>query len=180
MMKLSTRLGVLVCGICLSGAAFAAQDSGIAGARGRGRSGVDEPTIAPAEIQRMFDAYALLQAQAQLQVTDDQYPRFLARFKALLDVRRRALFEHGRMVAELRRLLMEGQADESQIKDRLQALDDAEARARADAKKALDALDQILDVRQQARLRVFDEQMERRKLELVTRARLANRPKRQP
>jgi hypothetical protein len=128
----------------------------------------------------MFDAYALLQAQAQLQVSDDQYPRFLARFKALLDVRRRALLEHGRMVADLRRLLLEGQADESQIKDRLQALDDAQARARADAKKALDALDQILDVRQQARLRVFDEQMERRKLELVTRARLANRPKAQP
>ena len=45
----------------------------------------------------------------------------------------------------------------------------------ADARKALDALDQTLDLRQQARFRVFEEQMERRKLELVTRARQANR-----
>jgi hypothetical protein len=46
-------------------------------------------------------------------------------------------------------------------------------------KKAYDAIDQVLDVRQQAKFRVFEELMERRKLELVTRARQANRPRNQ-
>jgi len=44
-------------------------------------------------------------------------------------------------------------------------------------KKAYEAIDQILNLRQQAKFRVFEELMERRKLELVTRARQANRPK---
>jgi hypothetical protein len=35
----------------------------------------------------------------------------------------------------------------------------------------MEALNQVLDVRQQARFRVFEEQMERRKMELLMRAR---------
>src|SRR4051812_8959454 len=62
-----------------------------------GPSAGAEEGIAPAEIQRMFDAYALLQAQTQLDITDDQYTRFLARFKALQDVRRKAVAEHTRL-----------------------------------------------------------------------------------
>ena len=52
--------------------------------------------VTPAEIQRMFDAYALVQAQDQLKLGDDQYPRFLARFKALQEIRRRAQAERTR------------------------------------------------------------------------------------
>ena len=40
------------------------------------------------------------------------------------------------------------------------------------------AIDQVLDLRQQARFRVFEEQMDRRKLELVMRARQANQASR--
>ena len=48
-----------------------------------------------------------------------------------------------------------------------------------ETRKAYDDVDQMLDVRQQAKFRIFEELMERRKLELVTRARQANRPKNQ-
>jgi hypothetical protein len=139
----------------------------------------DDPAVTPNEIQRMFDAYALVQAQDQLKLNDDQYSRFLVRFKSLQEVRRRSLQEHTRLVAELRRLLMQGQVDEGQLKDRMQALQEVDSRAVADVKKAYEALDQVLDVKQQASLRVFEEQMERRKIELITRARQANRLKQQ-
>jgi Spy/CpxP family protein refolding chaperone len=164
----------------LSSAPLLAQtpQRGAAGA-GRGADAVaaQEASITPAEIQRMFDAYALLQAQEQLKIGDEQYTQFLTRFKALQDVRRKALNERSRIVQDLRKLINDGQPDEAQIKERLKTLDDVEARAAADSKKAYDAIDQVLDVRQQARFRIFEEVMERRKLELVTRARLANRPK---
>ena len=139
----------------------------------------DDPAVTPNEIQRMFDAYALVQAQDQLHLNDDQYARFLVRFKSLQEVRRRSLQEHTRLVAELRRLLMQGQPDETQLKERMQELQEVDSRAVADVKKAYDGLDQVLDVKQQAHLRVFEEQMERRKIELITRARQANRLKQQ-
>jgi hypothetical protein len=129
----------------------------------------------PAEIQRMFDAYALLQAQDQLKISDDQYSQFLPRFKALQDERRKAIMERGRIVQEIRRALDDA-FDESQVRERLRMLDELETRSAIELKKSYDAIDQILDVRQRARFRLFEDLMERRKLELVSRARLPKRP----
>ena len=136
----------------------------------------DAPVVSPAEIQRMFDSYALMQAQEQLKIADDKFPQFLTRFKALQDARRRGLNERARTVMDLRRLVNAPQHDEAALKERLKALEDVEARNDAEVKKAFDALNQVLDVYQQAKFRVFEENMERRKLELVNRARQAKRP----
>ena len=138
------------------------------------RGGADRPGVTPAEIQRMFEAYALVQAQEQLQVSDDKYPQFLAKFKALQDVRRKTQQERNRTLQDLRRLANEG-GDDNQIKERLRALQELDARSHAEIQKALEGIDSVLDVRQQARFRLFEEQMERRKIELLTRARQANR-----
>jgi Spy/CpxP family protein refolding chaperone len=161
----------LVAGVLCAGAAAAQPQRGAAAAA--------EAGVSPAELQRMFDAYALMQAQDQLHIGDDQYAQFLARFKSLQDTRRRMLQERLRIVQALRKLVNDPQADESQMKEQLKALQDLDARAIADVKKAYDAVDQVLDTRQQAKFRVFEENMERRKLELVARARQANRARRQ-
>jgi hypothetical protein len=133
--------------------------------------------VSPAEIQRMFDGYALMQAEQFLSLSDDQFARFLPRYKALQDLRRQGLQQHSRTVNELRRLVNTTPIDEGQLRDRLKALADLDTTATADVRKAYDAVDQVLDIRQQARFRVFEENMERRKLDLVTRARQPNRPK---
>ena len=145
----------------------------------QGRQGPPPPNpeqgVTPAEIQRMFDSYALMQAQDFLKVTDEQFPQFLSRFKALQDVRRKALQDRSKIIQELRQLVNAPQPDEAQMKDRVKALADIDAKAGEDVRKAQDAIDQVLDVHQQAKFRVFEENMERRKLELVTRARQANK-----
>ena len=149
--------------------------------RARGRAPLPEavgaPGVSPAEIQRMFDSYALIQAQEQLKISDEQFPQFLTRFKALQETRRRNMAERFRMVQELRRLTKEAQADETRLRERLKALDDLDARAQSELTKAYEAINQVLDVHQQATFRVFEENMENRKLALVMRARQANRPK---
>jgi Spy/CpxP family protein refolding chaperone len=135
------------------------------------------PGVSPAEIQRMFDSYALIQAQEQLKISDEKFPQFLTRFKALQDVRRTNMTQRLRMVQELRRMTNEAQPDESRMRERLKALDELDARAQADISKAYESINQVLDVYQQAKFRVFEENMENRKLALVMRARQANRPK---
>jgi len=160
--------------VCLSLAPLAG-----AGAQTPEGRGAAEASVSPGELQKMFDAYALMQAQEQLKVDDEHYPQFLARFKALQDVRRKALQERTRTIVELRRLGNDPQSDDNQIKDRLRALQEIDARSLAEIRKAYDAVDQVLDVHQQAKFRAFEETMERRKLELISRARQANRPKKQ-
>jgi len=133
-----------------------------------------EPTISPAELQRLFDSYALVQAQQFFNMNDEQYAKFLPRFMALQNARRQAQQQHTRVLNDMRKLLNEGGSDE-QLKAALKQLQDVDERGDADTRKAEESVDQTLDLRQQARFRLFTEQMERRKLELVTRARQANR-----
>ena len=151
--------------------------------QGRGRVApgagpLAEGGVSPAEVQRLFDAYVVMQAQQELQLTDEQFPRFLARVRTLQDVRRRGQMQRGRMLQELRRLSAAGDQEEP-LRTQLKALADLDLRVATEVRQAMEALDQVLDVRQQARFRVFEEQMERRKVDLLMRARQANRPRNQ-
>jgi hypothetical protein len=140
--------------------------------------------MTPGEIQRLFDAYLIMEAQQALNLTDAQYPQFLARLKTLQDTRRRNQQQRNQLMGELQRLTNPRVAaavrpDEAQIKERLSALQELESRAAAEMRKAYNGLDEVLDVRQQARFRVFEEQIELRKIELLMRARQQNRQNQQ-
>lgn len=173
----TTLVVAALSGVLAMSSAASAQTPEGAEPRGGAARGRADANVTPAEIRRMFDSYALMQAQDQLKITDEQFPKFLTRFKALQDVRRRTLVEHNRLLQELRRLTNDPQADESAMKIRVKALQDLEARSQEDMRKAYQAVDEVLDVRQQARFRVFEQVMEQRMLQLITRARQANRAK---
>lgn len=131
------------------------------------------PEISAGEIQRLYDAYALVQAQDALQLADDQYIRFVSRLKTLQETRRRHQQARNQIVQDLRRVANGPAAstDDGVIRGRLAALKAEDERAAAELRKALDGVDEILTVRQQARFRLFEDQMERRKLDLLMRAR---------
>lgn len=128
----------------------------------------------------MLDAYAIVQAKQALSIADDRYVAFAARLKKLQDTRRRNQRIRMRMLQDLRRLTdargPEATGDEAlksqetAIKTQLAALREHDQRAAADLRHAYDSLDELLDARQQARFRVFEEQIERRKLDLIVRA----------
>ena len=130
--------------------------------------------LSPGEVVGMLDAYALVQAQETLQLTDAQYPTFVTRLKKLHETRRRGQQERIRILRELRQLAgpqATVPVDEAAVRDQLKALRDLDERSTADLRRAYDALDEVLDVRQQARFRIFEEMIERRKMDLLMRAR---------
>lgn len=130
--------------------------------------------LAPAEVVAMLDAYAVVQAQDALQLNDNQYGPFVTRLKKLQETRRKNQQARNQIVQELRRLTVpEANAsyDENTIRTSLKSLRDLDDRSAADVRHAYDAIDEVLDVRQQARFRIFEEQIERRKLDLLMRAR---------
>ena len=130
--------------------------------------------LAPGEVVAMLDAYALVQAQDALQLNDTQYGPFVGRLKKLQETRRRNQQARNQIVQELRRLAgpqATEPIDEATIRDRLKALRDLDDRSTADLRRAYDSVDEVLDARQQARFRIFEEMIERRKLDLLMRAR---------
>jgi len=155
-----------------------------AAAQARARPPLDTPAdLQPGEIQRLFDAMLIADAERALDLSDKQYPEFLTRLRALQETRRANLLQRVTLMAELQRLSNPRAAgsDEAALKERLTALQELESRNAAELRRSYNAIDEVLDVRQQARFRVLEEQLERRKLELLMRAR-QNRPpqRRQP
>lgn len=129
--------------------------------------------LRPGEIQRLFDAMLVADAQDALALTDKQYPEFLKRLRELQSTRRTNQQERVRVMADLQRLSNPrvAQVDEAALTERLGALDELESRTAAELRRAYTALDEVLDPRQRARFRLLEEQLERRKLELLIRAR---------
>jgi hypothetical protein len=148
--------------------ARAARGLGQAQGRGVGQAG----PVGMAELQRLFDAYQIMQAQEALQLDDVRFGQFLPRLKQLQETRRRNEQARLAIVTELARLTSRpAPADEAVLRQRLQALQDLEGRAVVEVRRAYDGVDQLLDIRRQARFRVFEQNMERRKFQLMLRAR---------
>jgi len=130
--------------------------------------------VSTGELVNMLDTYAIVRAQAELTLTDAQYAQFVTRLKRLQEARRRNQRERNQILQDLRRLtgpLAPAPVDETVVRERLKALRDHDERATVEMRKAYETLDEVLDVRQQARFRIFEETIERRKLDLVLRAR---------
>ena len=127
--------------------------------------------LTPAEVQQLFDAFELVRAQEMLELTDEQYPEFVVKLKGLQDVRREAQQQRMGMLRNLQRLANQDGMDDAELQeslDSLKALERETATARA---SAYDDLDSILSLHQQARFRMFEQAMERRRLDLLMRAR---------
>lgn len=152
-----------------AGGAAAAQDPGDPGpAAGRGAA-----ALTSGEVAAMLDAYAAVQAQQSLGLDGQKYAAVLPRLRALQQARRKGRQGHAQAIQDLRRLSADrtaAQYDEAAVRDRLKALRDLEDRSAAEIRRAADAVDEVLGLRQQARFRVFEEMIERRTLDLVLRA----------
>jgi hypothetical protein len=132
----------------------------------------DRP-ITAGEIQRWFEAFTALQAQERLQLSEAQYFKFMARLQLLQETRRTHQQAHQKILNDLRKLTnpQTGSNDEAAITERLKAMKEEDAAATVDIAKAYDGVDETLDMRQQALFRIFEDQVEQQKLELLMRAR---------
>jgi hypothetical protein len=77
-----------------------------------------------------------------------------------------------KMIQELRRLTAPAvTTDEATLRDRVKSLREFDEQAAQAMRREHEALDEILDARQQARFRIFEERIEQQKLDLLMRAR---------
>ena len=169
------RTGHILCAalLVLGGVDAASAQAPPAVERPAGR-GAETADIRPAELANALDRYALVQAQRMLQLDDTHYLQFMPRLKNLQATRRRNTIARARLVQNLRRLVgarAQGEPDDKAILDVLTSLRDHDERALRELQAAYDAVDEALTVRQRARFRLFEENIENRKLELLMKAR---------
>jgi len=133
--------------------------------------------IRPAELAAMLDAWAIVQAQTALQLNDTQYGQFVTRLKRLQETRRRNGQVRNRLLQQIRPLVAPGVSpDDTAIREKLKALRDHDEQTAAALRRDSEAVDEVLDARQQALFRLLEERLERQKLDLLMRARERARP----
>ncbi len=134
--------------------------------------------MTPAQVQRLFEAYELVQAEEMLGLTDEQYPQFVARLKALQDARRQSTQDRQRMLRQLQRLASQPGTDDARLEERLDVLRQHDRDAANALEQAYAGIDEVLNVRQRVRFRMFEQQMQRRRVEMLQRARRPNQNRR--
>ncbi len=141
--------------------------------RGRGQAGLPAPGagVPVQQLQTMFDAYALVQAQRILELSDEQYQQFFLRMNRLHELRRQHMQQRNRLINELRRMYGRQGAGDSALAEGTRKLDEMEERFAQDLRTTRAAIDEVLTVRQRAAFRFFEEEMERQKIAFITRAR---------
>lgn len=145
--------------------------------KGGGKNGLKNPALdatSPVYVQNMFDTLAVMEAEKFLPLSADQYPVFVQRLRRLQEARMQSNRRRTKALNELRQLSgPQAAADvaDSVIDAKLKELDAAELEGAAAVRKALDELNGGLSVRQRARYRLLEENVERRKIDFLTKVR---------
>jgi len=137
--------------------------------------------MTPQQLDQAFDRFMITQARNALQLTEQQHRDFGPRLERLQMIRRRAQRQRRQLVGEVN-ALTQGSApiDDATVTAKLKAIEDQNARAEADIRRAYEAIDAVLTPAQRLRFRGFEVRMEQRKLELIRQAQQRQRPPASP
>ena len=121
----------------------------------------------PLQVQQMLDAWAIVQAQRELQLSEEQYPNFVTRLTRLHNLRRRVQMARRQMLGEMRAMMAQPTGKDEALTEKVKAFDELRRKEVDELQKAFAEIDGVLTPWQRARFRMFEEQIERRKIEML-------------
>jgi hypothetical protein len=141
------------------------------GRPGPGRNPAEQPGLNMADVNDMFQGLEISEVERFLQLTAEQWAPFMKEFRQYQQVRNRHQMQRNRLVMAIRQALNGFQnqppADDATVEGLVKKLADFEQQIGAELKARHAAIDAVLSIRQRARFIVFQENMERRKIELL-------------
>ena len=138
----------------------------------RGRRQAAGPRPDPAKLataQDALDGIEIATADKFLEVPSERYGDFIQRLRELQLVRRRRQIARLQLLNAIRRQVNQQPTDDARLDATIGQFDDFDRQTVEDVRAAYGKIDEILTLRQRARFRIFEEQMEQRKLEILTR-----------
>src|SRR5262245_16083208 len=154
----------------------ATQTPDASSAQGRGAGRGDAPQRPAAAdlaklqtVQDLLEGMEISNADKFLQVDNQHYGEFIQRLRNLQKLRKQHQNQRQRLVQDLRRLSNQPGVEDALLEAPTKRLDDFDRQAFQDMQTAYAQIDEVLNVRQRARFRLFEEMMEQRKLEILTR-----------
>ena len=131
------------------------------------------------EVEGMMEAYILSKLQDSLDLTDEQFGSMVVAQKKLSDTRREYRRDRMQVLRQMRQTLQRDQAGESELQPLLSELDTLRDEFASNEKSRYAAIDDILDIRQRARYRVLEVELQRRLGEMMRQVRGGGNDRRQ-
>jgi Spy/CpxP family protein refolding chaperone len=119
------------------------------------------------ELSGMVDAYVLSKLQDALGLSDEQFGRMVVAQKKLQDARRSHRRERMEVLRQMRQSLRRDDAGEEELLPLLTRHEELRDRFAQEEKERYRDIDAILDVRQRARYRILEAEIERRLQQLI-------------
>jgi hypothetical protein len=120
-------------------------------------------------VEDFLNGWEMNQADKFLQLKSDQFAPFVQHLRKLQTARSEYAPQRVRMIGQLRQLLSQPSTEDAVLEAQTKKIDDFDRQAAQDVQAALAAIDGVLTVRQRAQFRVFQEQLEKRKVEILLR-----------
>lgn len=132
------------------------------------------------EVEGMMEAYILSKLQDALQLTDEDYGRMVVAQKKLQDTRREYRRARARVLREMQQVLTRSEGAAEELESLLRELDSLRDEYLENERERYGAIDEILDVRQRARYRILETEIQRRLQQLMRRVRGERNEQRRP
>ena len=126
------------------------------------------------EVEGMMEAYILSKLQDSLDLTDEQFGSMVVAQKKLSDTRRAYRRDRMQVLRQMRQTLQREQAGESELQPLLSQLDTLRDDFAGNEKSRYAAVDTILDIRQRARYRILEVELQRRLGQMMRQVRRGN------
>jgi Spy/CpxP family protein refolding chaperone len=130
------------------------------------------------EVEGMMEAYVLSKLQDSLGLTDEQFGSMVVAQKKLSDTRRAYRRDRMQVLRQMRQTLQREQAGESELNPLLSQLDTLKADFLTNEENRYAAIDTILDIRQRARYRILEVELQRRLAQMMRQVRGAGNDRR--
>jgi hypothetical protein len=132
----------------------------------------EEPEARPSseEVEGMVDAYIISKLQEALILSDEAFGRMVVAQKKMQETRRSYRRERNEVLREMRQALRR-EAEEEELGPLLSRLDELHQKFLEDERARYRDIDAILDVRQRARYRILEGEIQRRLQQLIRESR---------
>lgn len=127
------------------------------------------------ELEGMIEAYIITKLQEALDLTDEQFGRMVVVQTKLQETRREYRRERVEILRELRSALRRESSGEEELAPLLERLAASTKAFQEEERERYRDIDAILDVRQRARYRILETEVQRRLQQLMRRGRDRNR-----
>jgi hypothetical protein len=119
------------------------------------------------DVEGLMEAYVISKLQEALELSDQQFAEMVVAQKKMSEHRQNFRRERQKVLEQLRRLLGSPDAHDDEIAPLLKRLGDLREELNSSERRDYEAIDTILDVRQRARYRLLEQEIQRRFQQMV-------------